>query len=101
MNSLRCIILCSYIILLKMALGQMVESALYSSETLKAGESQPRAPGQNSSRLSRWLFLIAINERIASELLARNRRITDKNAVFAEKTIEKIVNFTFGMFYDR
>jgi hypothetical protein len=57
----------------------------------KAGESQPRAPGQNDdwwarapcpSRLSRWLFLIAINERIASELLARNRRITDKNAMW-------------------
>ena len=28
------------------------------------------------------LFLIAINERIASELLARNRRITDKNAMW-------------------
>jgi hypothetical protein len=30
---------------------------------------------------SRWLFLIAINERIVSELLARIRRITDKNAM--------------------
>jgi hypothetical protein len=39
----------------------------------KAGESQPQAPGQ--------IFLIAINERITSELLARNRRITDKNAM--------------------
>jgi hypothetical protein len=85
------------------------------SKSSKASESQPRAPGQNDdwwtrapcpSQLSRWLFLIASNERIASELLARNRGITDKNAmwmnkltVFAEKTIENsffshLVHFT-------
>jgi hypothetical protein len=40
------------------------------------------------SRLSHWrmatpsLFLIAINDRITSELLARNRRITDKNTMW-------------------
>jgi hypothetical protein len=73
----------------------------------KAGESQPRAPGQNDdwwarapcpSRLSRWLFLNATNERIASELRTckksphnwSKRNVNDVQlTVFAEKTIEK------------
>jgi hypothetical protein len=84
---------------------------LNTSKSSKAGESQPRAPGQNDdwwtrtpcpSQLSRWLFLITSNERIASELLAKNRGITVNDVqltVFAEKTIEKsfishLVHFT-------
>jgi hypothetical protein len=40
----------------------------------KTGERQPRAPRQIGEHATKVYFLIAINEGIASELLARNRR---------------------------
>jgi hypothetical protein len=97
--------------------GRCIWGKHYIGIASKAGESQPRAPGQNDdwwtrapfpSRLSHWLYLIAINERIASELLARNRRITVKTRCercsansFCWENYRKIVYFTFGTFYDR
>jgi hypothetical protein len=51
----------------------------------RIGEHRPRL-SLSTLPLAHWprqsLFLITINERIASELLARNRRITDKNAMW-------------------